>query len=143
MRANERRQQEYPDWIPFLGNVLLCALEQGNKSSGRSVEIPRRVRLKRCENKERSRLKVCLCLGIKQTLHLLQRAQNVEHGLSGQMLPPHPSPPHTHTPLFYLSTGTSTNTTVRSSYKPQGSQRSGPAPLEAVNGVSALAAGRM
>ena len=42
-----------------------------------------RVELKKeydYEQQESSRLKVCLSLGIKQTLHLLQRAQNVELG---------------------------------------------------------------
>lgn len=70
------------------------------------------------EEQEGSRLKVRLCLGIKQTLHLLQRAQNVGLGSAARCYHPTPSlsltlsntHTYTHTltrtPLFYLSTGT-------------------------------------
>lgn len=61
-----------------------------------------------------------LCLGIKQTLHLLQNAQNVELAQPDVGLPP------PHTPLFLsLYRDKRTNTTLPIYFPPKMERRSG------------------
>ena len=159
--------QEPPLRCPWAKNLSVSWISISCKIIGWKML---RLKLLQCwgntllnEQQESGRLKVRLCLGIKQTLHLLQRAQNVDLGSAARcypdslpLCPSHTHTPtrthprthththtHTHTPLFFLPTGTNARipqSGARVLYFPQlqGGQRSGSAPLEVVTMDSVL-----